>query len=59
MLIINKKAQPKQDFFVRNYLAGTQVVIGIARVVEVDLELAVVGIPVHVRHIAVSVARTR
>ena len=41
---------------VRNFLAGTQVVVPIVRVVPVYPELAVV--PVRVRHVTVRVART-
>lgn len=38
-------------------LTGTEVAVGVVRVVPVDLEL--VPVPVGVRHIAVLIARTR
>jgi len=43
----------------RDFCTGPKVVVPVVRVVPVDVDLAVVGVPVHVRHVAVRVARTR
>lgn len=43
----------------RNFCTGTEVVIGVVRIVPVDAQLAVVSVPVHVGHVAVRVTRAR
>ena len=43
----------------RDFGTGTKIVIGVVRVVPVDIDLAIVRVPVDVRDIAIRVARTR
>ena len=50
-------AKPAGIYFYRKLLTRTQVVIRIAGIVPVDLELA--AVPVGVRHITITVVRTR
>ena len=40
-------------------LTGTEIVVGVVRIVPVHVDLAVVPVPVHVRNVAVLIARTR
>ena len=57
MAEIPKRKSALAEFSFGNFFAGTQVVVGIAMVVPVDVQLVVV--PVHVRHVAIGIARTR
>lgn len=41
----------------RDFCTGPDVVVPVVRVVPVDIELAVVSVPIHVRHVTVRVAR--
>jgi len=43
----------------RYFGTGTKIVVGIVEVVPVDIDLAIVGIEVDVRHVAIGVARAR
>jgi hypothetical protein len=43
----------------RYFGTGTEIVIVIAGVVTVDIDLAVVRVPVDVRHVAIGVPRAR
>jgi len=43
----------------RYFGTGTDVTVGIVGVVPVDIDLAVVGVPVDVRDIAILIARAR
>lgn len=54
-----KKSRDNRDFFFWRLLAGMQVRIGIVRIVPIDVHLARVLIEVHVRHVAIRIARTR
>jgi hypothetical protein len=38
---------------------GTKIVVGIVGVVPIDIDLAIVGVPVDVRDVAIAIARTR
>lgn len=41
----------------RNFCASPEIVIPILQIVPIHVELAIVGIPVHVRHVTIAVAR--
>ncbi|MFH1956421.1 MAG: hypothetical protein ABIJ28_02125 [Patescibacteria group bacterium] len=54
-----KEILKKSGFLFLKLLASAQVVIAIVRIVPIDVHLAIVRIPVHVRHIAIIIARAR
>jgi hypothetical protein len=43
----------------RNFGTGAKIVVVIVGVVPIDINLAITGIPVHVRNVAIGITRTR
>ena len=44
---------------VKKLLTSTEIVVGIVWIIPVDADFSVVPVPVHVRHVAILITRTR
>jgi len=56
---LNTHKKSRNGSFWENFCAGTEIAVPILGVAPVDIQLAVVGIPVHVRNVAVGVPGAR